>query len=42
MTRNAETTLESPLGPMSVTGSVRSELPIVSKSPGSPLMWSAW
>ena len=38
MTLSAETTLESPFGPMSVTGSVLSELPIVSKSPGSPLI----
>ena len=42
MVRSAFTTRSSPRGPIRVSGSVRSALPIVSKSPGSPLIWSAW
>lgn len=38
MTRKALTTRSSPLGPTNVSGSVRSAFPMVSRSPGRPLI----
>lgn len=41
MLRRAYTVRSVPTGPMMETGSVLPMLPMVSSSPGNPLMWSA-